>query len=80
MITIWRVSLDAFWSRYPGTVRGNITIMLNMGMMTKEELGLEGLFPPLGTYTLKREVLMEVACIILRSYIRKGGYFGHLQW
>ena len=49
MIAIWRSSLDAFWSRYPGTVRGIITNMRKMGIMAKEELGLEGLLPPLGT-------------------------------
>ena len=53
MITIWRASLDAFWSRDPGRVSGNITIMIKMGMMAKEELGLECLFPPLGNYPLK---------------------------
>ena len=37
--------------------------MKNMGMMTKEELGLEGLFPPLVTYPFKVEVGMIVACV-----------------
>ena len=36
MTTIWRTSLDAFWSQEPGTVRGNLTILRGMGMMTKE--------------------------------------------
>ena len=40
MITIWRVSLDAFWIQEPGTVRVTITIMVNMGIMNKEELVL----------------------------------------
>ena len=40
--------------------------MRKMGIMAKEELGLEGLFPPLGTYLLKVEVLMGVACVTLR--------------
>ena len=34
MITIWRASLYAFLIREPGTVRVNITIMRNMGIMT----------------------------------------------
>ena len=53
MITNCRASLDAFWSRDPGTVGGNITILRKMVIMAKEELGLEFLFPPLGTYPLK---------------------------
>ena len=53
MITIWRESLDAFCSQDPGTVKGNPTILRKMGMMTKEELGLDGFSPPLGTYQLK---------------------------
>ena len=36
MITIWRALLDAFWSRESGTVRLNITMLRNMGMMAKE--------------------------------------------
>ena len=79
MITICRASLDAFCSQDPGAVRGNLTILRNMGIMTKEELGLEGLFPPLGTYMLKGEVLMGVAYVTLRLYLRKGIYAGHLQ-
>ena len=58
MIAILRSSLDAFWIQDPGTVRENITIMINMGIMAKEELVLEGLFPPMGTFPLKGEVLM----------------------
>ena len=36
MTTIWRTSLDAFWSQEPGTVRVNITILRKVGMMTNE--------------------------------------------
>ena len=79
MITIWRASLDAFCSQDPGTVKGNPTIMRKMGMMTKEELGLEGLFPKLDNYMLKGEVLMGLAYVTLRLYLRNGVYAGHLQ-
>ena len=48
--------------------------------MTKEDLGLEGLFPPLGTYMLKGEVGMGVACVTLRLSLRKGIYVGHIKW
>ena len=80
MITIWRASLDAFCSRGTGTVRGNITILRNMGMMTKEELWLEGLFPLLVTYPLNEGVLMGVTRVTSILSFRKGGYVGKLQW
>ena len=34
----------------------------------------------MGTYILKGEVLMGVACVTLRLSLRKGVYVGHLQW
>ena len=80
MITIWRASLYAFWSQEPGTVKGNLTIMRNMGMMTKEELGLEGLFPLLVSYHLKERVLMGVTRVTIRFSLRKRRYVGKLQW
>ena len=49
MVNIWRVSLDEFWSREPGTVRVNLTIIKKMGMVDNEELVLEGYFIPMGT-------------------------------
>ena len=51
-----------------------------MGMVAKEELGLEGLFPLLGNYPLDGEVLMGVACVTLRFSLIKGRYYVHLQW
>ena len=50
-----------------------------MGMVAKEELGLEGLFPLLGNYPLDGEVLMGVACVTLRFSLIKGRYSVHLQ-
>ena len=69
-----------FCSWDTGTVRGNLTILRNMVIMAKEELGLEGLFPPLGTYPLKGEVLMGAACVTLRFSLRTGIYVGNIQW
>ena len=54
--------------------------MRKMGIMANEELGLEGLFPPLGTYPLKGKVLMGVACVTLMFSLRKGIYIGNIQW
>ena len=36
MITIWRSSLDYFWSPEPGIVRGNITMMIKIVILAKE--------------------------------------------
>ena len=41
VISIRRASLDEFWSREPGTVRGDFTMLRKMGRMSREELGLE---------------------------------------
>ena len=80
IITIWRALVDAFWSQKPGTVRINLTMLRNMGMMVKEYLGLEGWFPLMGTYTLKYKVGDGIdMCNLIFSLI-KGGYVGHLQW
>ena len=53
--------------------------MRNMGITTNEELWLEGLFPPLGTYILKGEVFMGVACVTLRLSLIKGIYVVYIQ-
>ena len=75
-----RTSLDILRIREPGTLRGNLTMLSNMGKMSREELGLEYWLPPLGTYPLKDEVSIVVVCVTLRMYLRKGRYVGHLQW
>ena len=60
IITIWRTSLDAFWSWEPVTVRGKPHHYEKEGNDdNNEELGLEGLFHPMGTYPLKGEVFWE---------------------
>ena len=46
-------SLDEFWIREPGTVRGNVTMLRNIGNMAREDLGLEDWLLPLITYPLK---------------------------
>ena len=72
--------LDTFWSRELGTVRGNLTMLRKMGIMVREELGLEDWLPPLGPYPLKEEMLIGLACVNFRVSLRKGRYVGHLQW
>ena len=34
----------------------------------------------MGTYLLKGEVGMRLACVTLRLSLRKGVYVGHIQW
>ena len=41
IILIRRASLEAFWSRKPRAVRGNLSIMRNMQMMDSKDLSLE---------------------------------------
>ena len=53
IISIRRASLDAFWSIEPGTVRDNLTMLSNMGTMSREDLSLGYCFSPLGPYPLK---------------------------
>ena len=51
-------------------------MMRNMGTMSREKMGLEVWFPPLGPYRLKDEVGMRVACVTLRISLRKGYILG----
>ena len=80
MITTWRALLDTFSIQERGTVRGNLTMLRNMGMVYKEDWGLEDWFTPLGLYPLKDKVGIGVVCVILGLYLRNGIYVGHLQW
>ena len=79
IIAIRRVSLDAFWSREPGTVNGGFTMLRKMVKMSREELGLEDWLPPLGPYPVKDEVRIGVVCVTLSISISKGRYIGNLQ-
>ena len=80
MINIRQEYLYTFWSRQPGTVRGNLNMLRKLGVIQREYLGLDYLFPPLGTYPLKYEVGMGVAWVTLILYLSKGVHFGNIQW
>ena len=54
--------------------------MRKMGKMAKEYLVLEYWFLHMGSYPLKDEARMGVACVTLRISIRKWRYIGQLQW
>ena len=79
MNTIRRVSLDIFCSRDPGTVRGNIAMLRNMVMTAKEDLELEYWFLPLGPYSLKYEMGVQLACVTLSFSLINGRYVGNLK-
>ena len=66
IIAIRQASMGAFWSREPGTVRGNLIMLRKLGMMAREDLGLEDWSLPLGPYLLKEEFGIGVACVTLR--------------
>ena len=80
IIAVRQASLGEFWSRETGTIRGNLIMLRKMGMMDREELGLEDWFPRLGTYPLKDEVGMGVAQFTLRMSLSTVRCAGHLQW
>ena len=55
-------------------------MLSKMGMMAREDLGLEYWFPSLGPYPLKDKLVMGVACVTLRMSLSKGRYVGPLYW
>ena len=59
-------TMDEFWSREPGTGRGNFAMMKKLRSTAKEELGLEDRLLTLGPYALQYEVGMGLACPNLR--------------
>ena len=71
IIFIRRASLEAFLSRKPGAVRGNLTIMSRMQMMDSKDISLEDCFPPMRNYPLKDKVGMVLACVNLRISLLK---------
>ena len=59
-------TMDEFWSREPGTGRGNFSMMKKLRSTAKEKLGLENRLLTLGSYALQYEVVMGLACPNLR--------------
>ena len=70
----------AFEGQEPVTERVNLNMLGNMGIISKEDLGLEYWFPPLVPYPLNGEVGMGVVRVTLKLSTRKGGYVGNMQW
>ena len=44
---IRRATLDTFWSRESGTVKGNLTIVKRLGKVESDELRMETWLPPM---------------------------------
>ena len=80
LVTIRRDTLDEYWSREPGTVKGNLTMVKRLGKVAGYELGMETWLPPLVTYPIVYEVWMSLACTTLILSLRKGIHGEHLQW
>ena len=53
---------------------GDLKILRKMGTRSREELGLEYWFPPLGPYSLKVEVIIVVAHVTLIIAFTKRRY------
>jgi hypothetical protein len=74
-----RASLDAFWSRAPSTVRGN----LNEGKRTQRfvsRFGLPSLIPAMGLFPLEDSMGMMVAASILDRSLDPGLTEEFVQW
>ena len=59
-------TMDEFWSREPGTGRGNFAMMKKLRSTSKEALGLEDRLLTLGSNALQYEFGMGLACPNLR--------------
>ena len=80
LVTIIRNTLDEFWRRDPGMVKGKLTTAKRLGKVAGGELGLETWLPPMGPFPLVDEVGMSLACTTFRFSFRKGINTEHLQW
>ena len=79
LMTIRRATLDEFWSREKGMVKGNLKMTKRLGTVAGDELGLETWLPPMVPYPLVDEVGMGLACTILRLSLRKKRHAKQLQ-
>ena len=48
LVTTIRATLDEFWSREPGTVKGTLMMVKRLGKVAGKKLGLETWLPPMG--------------------------------
>jgi len=70
---IRRASLDAFWSREPGTVAKNVGQLKLMDRKAREAgINRERLFPTMGPLPLQDKVGMGVAICVLMQTLDQG--------
>jgi hypothetical protein len=77
---IWRVNLDAFWYREPGTVNGVSTEALQ-GLKIALQLGFaHGLIQPRGPFAVEDSMGMAAAIVIVQRSLAKGCYSINVQY
>ena len=72
--------MDSFWSRDPGTVKGNFTMVKSLGKAEINELVLDTWLSPMGPFPLVDEVGMSLVCTTLIFSLIKVRHAEHLQW
>ena len=80
MVSIRTATFDAFWSREPGTFRGNFITVKILRKVAREELGLKEWTPLLSTHPLTDKVGMSLDCNTLRLSLIKGRHTDHMKW
>ena len=80
LVTIRRVTLDAFCIREPRMFKVNSMMVKRLGKVGSDKIGLEIWLPPTGHFLLVDEVGMSLACTTLMFSLRKGRHYQHLQW
>jgi hypothetical protein len=74
-----RALLDAFWSREPPTVKGNL-IEAVRGERYGERTGMPSVTPEMGPFPLEDTSGMKVAVAVLDRSLDKGKYAAQVQW
>ena len=79
MAYIRRVTLDAFWSREPTTVRANLNSLRRV-YRTTTKLGMSRLFPPMGPFPIGDVHGMGPAIAMLDKSLDPGRHTATVQW
>jgi hypothetical protein len=74
-----RALLDAFWSREPPSVRGNL-IETVRGERYGDRTGMPSVTPAMGPFPLEDSSGMKVADAVLNRSLNKGIYAEFVQW
>ena len=80
LIKIIRAPLDELWSREPGMVKSNSTMVKSLGKVEGNELGMWTWLPPMGPFQIVDELGTSLAGTTLRFYLRKVRQGEHLKW